>query len=90
MDNKEVKPIPGGPVLKEALQGATLGFGEEALAGLRSMIPGQPSYPEVVKAEREELRKFESESPGGATTAQLVVRCCQLWQQWAWQKSPLR
>lgn len=71
MDNKEVKPIPGGPVLKEALQGATLGFGEEALAGLRSMIPGQPSYPEAVKAEREELRKFESESPGGATTAQL-------------------
>ena len=41
MDNKEVKPIPGGPVLKEALQGATLGFGEEALAGIRSMIPGE-------------------------------------------------
>ena len=71
MDNKEVKPIPGGPVLKEALQGATLGFGEEALAGIRSMIPGQPSYPESVKAEREELRQFESTSPGGATAAQL-------------------
>jgi len=71
VDNKEIKPIPGGPVLKEALQGATLGFGEEALAGIRSMIPGQPSYPEAVKAEREELRKFESESPGGAVAAQL-------------------
>jgi hypothetical protein len=70
---QQVKPIPfpGGVAGKEALQGATFGFGEEMLAGGRSLIPGQPSYEQSVKAEREQLRKFESESPGGAMAAQL-------------------
>jgi hypothetical protein len=70
---KKVEPIPfpGGAAGKEALQGATFGFGEEMLAGGRSLIPGQPSYKEAVEAERQQLRQFESESPGGAMAAQL-------------------
>ena len=63
-------PLPGGALTKEAIQGATLGFGEEAMAGVRSVIPGQPSYKESVEAERQQLREFEAKSPGGAMAAQ--------------------
>jgi len=69
---KQVKPIPGGPELKEALQGMTFGFGEEALAAGRSLIPGQPSYEEAVKAERQQLREYEETDPLKAAGYQMA------------------
>jgi len=68
----QVKPIPGGPEYKEALQGLTFGFGEEAMAKGRSLIPGQPSYEESVKAEREQLKQYEKEKPLTATGLQVA------------------
>ena len=72
MADKQVQPIPGGPELKEALQGLTFGFGEEGLAGVRSMIPGQPSYEESVKAERQQLREYEESDPLKAAGYQMA------------------
>jgi len=69
---KKVEPIPGGPQLKEAIQGATFGFGEEALAGLRSMIPGQPGYEPSLRAERQQLREYESKEPYSAMGYQIA------------------
>ena len=72
-ENKvEPIPLPGGALTKEVIQGATLGFGEEAMAGARSMFPGQPSYKESVEAERQQLREFESKSPLGAMAGQFA------------------
>ena len=72
MADKQVQPIPGGPELKEALQGLTFGFGEEALAAGRSLIPGQPSYEEGVKAERQQLREYEASDPLKAAGYQMA------------------
>ena len=72
MADKQVQPIPGGPELKEALQGLTFGFGEEALAAGRSLIPGQPSYEEAVKAERQQLREYEESDPLKAAGYQMA------------------
>ena len=66
-------PAPAAPAAKrpdafapgpvgQALQGLTLGFSDEAIAKLRSMA-GQGSYEDLIKAEREGLRKYSEEHP---------------------------
>ena len=46
----------------QALQGLTFGFSDEAIAGLRSAM-GHGKYEDLVKAEREGLRKYREEHP---------------------------
>lgn len=53
------------------LQGLTLGFSDEAIAGLRSAM-GQGKYEDLVKAEREALRKYGEERPVISTTAEIA------------------
>lgn len=53
------------------LQGLTFGFSDEAIAGLRSAL-GQGNYEDLVKAEREALRKYGEEHPVIGTTAEIV------------------
>lgn len=54
----------------QALQGLTLGFSDEAIAGLRSAM-GQGSYEDLVKAEREGLRKYREANPVSSTVAEM-------------------
>lgn len=65
-----VEPIPGGPEYKEAIQGLTFGFGEEAMAKGRELLGGPP-YEAGVKAEREQLKQFEKEKPVEAAALQI-------------------
>lgn len=53
------------------LQGLSLGFSDEAIAGLRSAM-GQGSYEDLVKAEREALRKYGEEYPVRSTAAEIA------------------
>jgi hypothetical protein len=53
------------------LQGLTFGFSDEAIAGLRSAM-GQGKYEDLVKAEREALRKYGEQHPVIGTTAEIV------------------
>lgn len=53
------------------LQGLTMGFSDEAIARLRSMVPGAPPYEDLVKAEREALRQYGEEKPVVSTLAEL-------------------
>lgn len=55
----------------QALQGLTLGFSDEAIAGLRAAM-GQGEYADLVKAEREGLRKYGEQHPVASTVAQLT------------------
>ena len=54
----------------QALQGLSMGFSDEAIARLRSMGGGQ-SYEDLVKAEREGLRKYAEENPRTAVASEL-------------------
>lgn len=53
------------------LQGLTFGFSDEAIAGLRSAF-GQGNYEDLVKAEREALRKYGEEHPVIGTAAEIT------------------
>lgn len=54
----------------QALQGLTMGFSDEAIAKLRSAM-GQGSYEDLVKAEREGLRKYREANPVSSTVAEM-------------------
>ena len=54
----------------QALQGLTMGFSDEAIARLRS-LGGNQSYEDLVKAEREGLRKYAEENPRTAVASEL-------------------
>jgi hypothetical protein len=87
MRNRESRPGPLLPgIVNEALQGASLGFSDEAIAALRAgldprqrkqlseQITGQPSpgsYESYLKAEREGMRKYQEENPITSTVANL-------------------
>lgn len=49
--------------LRSAVQGATLGFGEEIEAGLRSLLPGSEPYNEIRDILREKLSVYKKEHP---------------------------
>lgn len=53
------------------LQGLTFGFSDEAVAGLRSAM-GQGNYEDLVKSEREALRKYGEENPVIGTAAEIA------------------
>lgn len=55
----------------QALQGLTFGFGDEAVAGLRSAM-GQGKYEDLVKSEREALREYSEKNPVTSTAAQVA------------------
>jgi len=55
----------------QALQGLTMGFSDEAIAGLRSAM-GQGSYEDLVKAEREGLRQYREKNPVTAAGAEIA------------------
>jgi len=55
----------------QMLQGLTFGFGDEAVAGMRSAM-GQGNYEDLVKSEREALREYSEKNPVSSTAAQVV------------------
>lgn len=63
-------PFSTGPG-SQALQGLTFGFGDEMVAGMRSAM-GQGNYEDLVKSEREALRKYGEEHPVISTTAEIA------------------
>lgn len=60
----DVKPFLG-PKLSTALQGTSLGFSDELTAAARSTF-GDPSFPQALQAERQQLQGFREENPIGA------------------------
>jgi len=54
----------------QALQGLSMGFSDEAIARMRS-LGGDQSYEDLVKAEREGLRKYAEENPRTAVASEL-------------------
>jgi hypothetical protein len=54
----------------QALQGLSMGFSDEAIARLRS-LGGNQNYEDLVKAEREGLRKYAEENPRTAMASEL-------------------
>lgn len=54
----------------QALQGLSMGFSDEAIARLRS-LGGDQNYEDLVKAEREGLRKYAEENPRTAMASEL-------------------
>ena len=55
---------------RTALQGVTMGWGDEAIARLRSLI-GDEDYEELLKLERKALDRFREQNPGTATGLEL-------------------
>jgi hypothetical protein len=55
----------------QMLQGLTFGFGDEAVAGMRSAM-GQGNYEDLVKSEREALREYSEKNPVTSTAAQVT------------------
>lgn len=72
----EQRPMPRpeaafpGPV-NAALQGLSMGFSDEAIAGLRSAA-GRGKYEDLVKAEREAIRKYAEEHPNISTGLEMA------------------
>lgn len=54
----------------QALQGLSMGFSDEAIARMRA-LKGDQSYEDLVKAEREGLRKYAEENPRTAVASEL-------------------
>ena len=54
----------------QALQGLSMGFSDEAIARMRA-LKGDQSYEDLVKAEREGLRKYAEENPRTAMASEL-------------------
>jgi hypothetical protein len=87
MRNRESRPGPLLPgALNEVLQGASMGFSDEAIAALRAgldprqkkglseLVTGQPSpgsYESYLKAEREGMRQYQEQNPITSTVANL-------------------
>jgi len=87
MRSRESRPGPLLPgIVNEALQGASMGFSDEAIAALRAgfdprqrkqlseQITGQPSpgsYEDYLKAEREGMRQYQEQNPITSTVANL-------------------
>lgn len=69
-EGKRPEPFSTGAG-SQALQGLTMGFSDEAIAGLRSAM-GQGSYEDLVRAEREGLRKYREEHPMAAGAAEIA------------------
>jgi hypothetical protein len=55
----------------QVLQGLTMGFGDEAVAGMRSAMGGG-NYEDLVKSEREALRKYSEENPVRSTIGEVT------------------
>lgn len=100
MPGRGVRPPTGGDIkgrrpeallpgpINAALQGATMGFSDEAIAGIRaamdprssrrtlsSLITNEPapgSYESYVKAEREAIRKYAEEHPNVSTGLEMA------------------
>lgn len=73
---REQRPMPRpeaalpGPV-NAALQGLSMGFSDEAIAGLRAAA-GRGKYEDLVKAEREAIRKYGEEHPNISTGLEMA------------------
>ena len=65
-----VKPFASG-VLGHGLQGLSMGFSDEAIAKARQMM-GHGKYEDLVRAEREGLRKYGEEHPVIAGTSEIA------------------
>jgi hypothetical protein len=57
---------------RTALQGATLGFGDEAVAGIRSIVSDE-SYDDALKSERDAVDRFRHHNPGTALATELAA-----------------
>lgn len=68
-------PAPPAPFAPgyggQALQGLTFGFSDEAIAAMRAAA-NKGSYEDLLKAEREGLRKFQEQHPITSTAAELT------------------
>jgi len=60
----------GKDLLRTAGQGASLGFGDEIVAGIRSL--GGTPYSQALSEERAALDRFREQNPGTALTAELA------------------
>lgn len=61
---------------RTALQGVTLGFGDEITAGVRSILPesiGGASYDDALKQERGAVRRFREHNPATAFGTELAT-----------------
>lgn len=73
---REQRPMPRpeaafpGPV-NAALQGLSMGFSDEAIAGMRAAA-GRGNYEDLVKAEREAIRKYSEEHPNISTGLEMA------------------
>lgn len=57
-------------LLRSAAQGATFGFGDELIAGVRSL--GRETYPEALANERQALEDYRADNPIASFGAELV------------------
>lgn len=64
------KPFSTG-LGSQVLQGLTMGFGDEAVAGIRSAM-GQGNYEDLVKSEREALREYSEKNPVSSTMGEVA------------------
>lgn len=72
MRSRESRPGPLLPgIVNEALQGATLGFSDEAIAALRAGLSSKQGYQDYLKAEREGMRQYQEQNPITSTVANL-------------------
>jgi hypothetical protein len=72
MRNRESRPGPMLPgIVNEALQGASMGFSDEAIAALRAGLNPKQSYEDFLKAEREGMRQYQEQNPITSTVANL-------------------
>jgi hypothetical protein len=65
-----IKPFASG-AFGHGLQGLSMGFSDEAIAKIRQM-KGQGKYEDLVKAEREGLRKYAEEHPMVAGASEIA------------------
>ena len=72
MRNRESRPGPLLPgALNEVLQGASMGFSDEAIAALRAGLNPKQGYEDYLKAEREGMRQYQEQNPITSTVANL-------------------
>lgn len=62
----------GAGQIRAAVQGATFGFGEEAEALVRSLLPGGRPYAQGVEAARQNLREYRQMAPGEAMALETI------------------
>lgn len=62
----------GAGQIRAAVQGATFGFGEEAEALARSLLPGGRPYAQGVEAARQNLREYRQMAPGEAMALETI------------------